>query len=71
MISGKYIGSVRADLGMTQPQFAKWLSQESGEVIDSKMVCRMENFRASDACHPVAPSPAVIEVIHNYPLKKK
>jgi Pou domain - N-terminal to homeobox domain len=62
-ISGKRIREYRIGLNMTQPQCAKFLSQRTGEVIDSKTLCRMENFGARDACHPMPPTPAVNELI--------
>jgi hypothetical protein len=62
-VLGKTIRNVRLRLHMTQPRFARWLSQETGEIISSMTVCRMENFGARDACHPIPPSPAVNKVI--------
>jgi hypothetical protein len=58
-ISGKKIRKFRTSSNKTQPQFARELSQITGEKIDVKMLCRMENYGERDACHPLAPSIAV------------
>jgi hypothetical protein len=62
-ISGKSIRRFRHDLNMTQPKFADWLSIQTGENIESIMICRMENFGARDACSPLKPTTAVNNII--------
>ena len=61
--SGKDIKSVRFQRNLTQPQFAKWLSKESGEAVAPIDVCRMETFGKRDACHPISPSHSISEII--------
>jgi hypothetical protein len=63
MVRGSDIKSVRLAKKLTQPQFSRWLSKESGEPISSQMVNRMENFRNRDAYQPKPPSPAISEII--------
>jgi hypothetical protein len=63
VLSGKQIKAARTVKKMTQVQFAKFLSQETGEKITSLMVCRMENYGQRDAYHPQAPSAAVIALL--------
>lgn len=63
VISGKQIRVARARLSMTQPNFARWLSLKTGETIESIKVCRMENFKEEDSCHPLRPSVAVVSTI--------
>ncbi len=67
-ISGKMIKKTRQTLGMTQPKFAKLLSKQSGEYIDTKALCRMENYGKKKACHPIAPSSAVTAVVYSFDL---
>jgi subtilisin family serine protease len=57
--SGKRIKEFRLESKKTQAELAKELSRQTGEKIDAKAVSRMENYGANDACHPLAPSPAV------------
>ncbi|MDB9393177.1 hypothetical protein [Microcystis aeruginosa] len=63
VLSGKQIKAARRRREMTQVQFAKFLSQETGQKITSLMLCRMENYGQRDACHPQAPSAAVIALL--------
>lgn len=63
VLSGKQIKAARKIREMTQVQFAKFLSQETGQKITSLMLCRMENYGQRDACHPQVPSAAVIAVL--------
>jgi DNA-binding transcriptional regulator YiaG len=69
-VFGKELKSVRATLKMTQQEFARWLSSETGEIISSMQVCRMESFGRSDACSPQTPSQKVIQAISTYLPKK-
>jgi hypothetical protein len=62
-ISGKKIREFRLASNQTQPQFARVLSEQTGEDIDSKAVCRLENYGQRDACHPMTPSQAINEYI--------
>lgn len=63
VVTGKIIKDYRIGLKMTQPEFARWLSRQTGENIDSRTVCRMEKFGVRNACHPLPPTPAVNELI--------
>lgn len=63
-ILGKDIKYLRSKvLRENQPKFAKWLSSKSGEIISSRIICRMENYGQLDACNPVQPSQAIAEVV--------
>jgi hypothetical protein len=57
--TGNVIKKFRLQRNQTQPQFARDLSRETGEKIDSKEICRLENYGQRDACHPMIPSDAV------------
>jgi len=71
ILLGKKLRNVRTVLSMTQPKFAEWLSVQTGEPIRSIKVCRMENFGARDACHPLRPSVAVTRTIQPFVLTKE
>jgi DNA-binding transcriptional regulator YiaG len=75
-ISGKILKKVRSELGMTQPQFAKWLSRQTGEHLDAKKISRVENHGKEKASNPMAPSLRVYAAIsslfpHLLPKKSK
>lgn len=53
-------------LGQTQVQFARWLSEQTGESINTQAVCRYERFRAAKACNPLRPSDVTIAVIKQF-----
>lgn len=70
VLIGKELKSVRVGMSMTQPKFAKWLSEKTGEAIEPIKVCRMENFGQRDACHPITPSSRVYYATRPDRLKK-
>jgi len=62
-VLGKDIKRVRQHSGLSQPKFARFLSQQTGESITSLKLNRMENFGRRDASSPLTPSVAVSEFI--------
>jgi subtilisin family serine protease/transcriptional regulator with XRE-family HTH domain len=62
--TGKKIRKFRLASNKTQPEFARELSLATGERIDVKTLCRMESYGKRNACHPLAPSTAVLQYIH-------
>jgi AraC-like DNA-binding protein len=62
-VLGKDIKRVRQHTGLSEPKFARLLSRQTGELITSLKLIRMENFGRRDACTPLSPSIAVTEFI--------
>lgn len=50
-------------LRMTQKEFARWLSNETGEVVTAQLVARMENCGVKKACNPRQPSPEIFRIV--------
>ena len=64
MRKGEWINLIREGvLGMTQKEFAKWLTEETGIEISSQQVARIENWGAKDALNPIKPSEEIINLL--------
>jgi Subtilase family len=70
-VTGSYIRRVRLELNQTQPQFAKKLSRITGEKIDSKALCRLENYGQQDACNPMIPTGTLARAVVKLELKRE
>lgn len=61
---GQKVKKLRLKLGMTQPKFAKFISEISGENITSITLCRIENYGKKGACNSIKPSLKIRESVH-------
>lgn len=64
MKKGKWINRKRLlVLKMTQPQFARWLEEQTSISVTSIMVARMENWEACDTRKKLMPPIEIIELL--------
>ena len=63
---GKWIKLIRnVFLGMNQPNFAKWLTETTGEPVNAKLVARMENCGEVDTSKQSQPSEEIIDALES------
>lgn len=64
MRKGKWVNRKRLlVLKMTQPQFARWLKEQTGIPVTSIMVARMENWGACDTNKKLTPYQEIIDLL--------
>lgn len=64
-VLGKDLRTVRKAKRLTQKEYSKLLSKETGESITPKLLSRMENFGVAKAANPERPSSKVSMVVLN------